>query len=156
MDGHPLWLLPFLAAAGFVAGWLGALTGAGGLVALPVLLAVGVPAHLALGTNMLQSSVGTVAAAVGFLRLRSVTIRDVRPGAFSTIAGAAIGVVAVHHVPAQHIRNLLPVVLLGIVILLLLARRLSCPVRWDRCWHHWYWLIQADTNPYSSCSAVWA
>ena len=52
-----------------------------------------------------------------------MTVRDVRPGAFSTIAGAAIGVVAVHHMPAQHIRNLLPVVLLGIVILLLLAPR---------------------------------
>ena len=123
MDCHPLWLLPVLTATGFVAGWLGAITGAGGLIALPALLAVGVPAQLALGTNMLQSSVGTVAAALTFLRLRTVSFTGVRSGVFSVITGAAVGVVAIHHVPAQDIRNLLPAVLLALVILLVLAPR---------------------------------
>ena len=64
------WLFPLLFMTGLAAGWVNAITGGGGLVVLPVFLAVGVPPHLALGTNMLQSSAGTLAAAYAFVRWR--------------------------------------------------------------------------------------
>jgi uncharacterized membrane protein YfcA len=51
---HTLWVWPLLFVTGLAAGWVNAITGGGGLVVLPVFLAVGVPPHLALGTNMLQ------------------------------------------------------------------------------------------------------
>jgi len=40
-----------LAGAAFVAGLVDAIAGGGGLVALPALLAAGLPPHVALGTN---------------------------------------------------------------------------------------------------------
>ncbi len=38
-----LWLFPLLLVTGLVAGWVNAVTGGGGLVVLPIFLAVGFP-----------------------------------------------------------------------------------------------------------------
>jgi uncharacterized protein len=45
-----------VAVAGFAAGFVDSIAGGGGLISLPALLAAGVPPHLALGTNKLQSA----------------------------------------------------------------------------------------------------
>jgi uncharacterized membrane protein YfcA len=63
MSLDPLILLA-LAGAGMVAGFVDAIAGGGGLIALPALLAAGVPPIAALGTNKLQSVIGTGAAAL--------------------------------------------------------------------------------------------
>jgi uncharacterized membrane protein YfcA len=93
-----------------------AITGGGGLVVLPVFLAVGVPPHLALGTNMLQSSAGTLAAASAFVRQRQVNLCEAAPGIVCTVAGAVGGVVAVQHLAPTVLQDLLLLVLAGIVL----------------------------------------
>ena len=57
----PLSPLSFLllCAAGLAGGCIDAIAGGGGLITVPALLAVGVPPHVALGTNKLQSACGT-------------------------------------------------------------------------------------------------
>lgn len=57
-----------LALVALVAGTVDAIGGGGGLLTLPVLLAVGLPPHLALGTNKGQSVFGAAAALVRFSR----------------------------------------------------------------------------------------
>ena len=56
--------LLWLAALG--AGFVDAIAGGGGLITLPALLAAGLPPHLALGTNKLQSSFGSLSAALHY------------------------------------------------------------------------------------------
>ena len=62
------WQLGLLVAAAFSAGTLDAIAGGGGLISLPALLAVGLPPHVALGTNKGQSMWGTAAALYTFWR----------------------------------------------------------------------------------------
>ena len=92
---------------------------------LPVFLAAGVLPHLALGTNMLQSSAGTLAAAYAFVRQGQVTLREAIPGLVCTIAGAVGGVVAVQHLAPALLNDVLPLVLAGIVIYTVCSPRLG-------------------------------
>src|SRR6185369_5232656 len=67
MDLQPLPTLsaafyPLLFASGAVAGLVDAIAGGGGLITLPMLLALGIPPQHALGTNKLQSSFGSGSA----------------------------------------------------------------------------------------------
>lgn len=140
-----IWLWPLLFVTGLAAGWVGAITGGGGLVVLPVFLLVGFPPHFALGTNMLQSSVGTLAAAYAFIRHQHVNFREARGGIVSTLAGAIGGVVAVHHLDPTMLKNLLPVVLAGIVIYALCSPRLGIVTVQPRMSHGAFYLLAGVT-----------
>lgn len=54
--------LTLLFLAGLTGGFIDAIAGGGGLITVPALLAAGLPPQMALGTNKLQSSCGTVIA----------------------------------------------------------------------------------------------
>lgn len=41
----------FLCIGGFLAAFVDSIAGGGGLISMPVLMAIGVPVHLAIGTN---------------------------------------------------------------------------------------------------------
>ena len=53
------WLYAALTATGVLTGFIDAIAGGGGLIMMPALLSAGLPPHLALGTNKLQSAMGT-------------------------------------------------------------------------------------------------
>jgi drug/metabolite transporter (DMT)-like permease len=57
-----------LLAAGFFGGLVDAMAGGGGLITLPALLAAGLPPHVALATNKVQSAIGTTFSASATLR----------------------------------------------------------------------------------------
>ena len=65
------WVLAALFATGLVAGFVDSIAGGGGLITLPVLLSVGIPPHLALGTNKLQATFGSGSAAWHYTRADS-------------------------------------------------------------------------------------
>ena len=52
----------------FLAGLVDSIAGGGGLISLPGYLIAGVPAHLALGTNKMGSTIGTSISAVRLLK----------------------------------------------------------------------------------------
>jgi len=60
--------LGLLVLTALVAGTIDAIAGGGGLLTLPALLALGLPPHLALGTNKGQSVLGSLSALVSFAR----------------------------------------------------------------------------------------
>lgn len=49
----------------FLAGFVDAIAGGGGLISLPAYLIAGVPTHMALGTNKMSSMMGTAIATGG-------------------------------------------------------------------------------------------
>ncbi len=57
-----------LLAVAFLAGLVDAIAGGGGLLTVPALLAIGLPPHVALGTNKGQAVWGSGASLVGYVR----------------------------------------------------------------------------------------
>ena len=50
----------------FIAGFIDSIAGGGGLISTPTLLLVGLPPHLALGTNKLAAAAGTLVPSSSF------------------------------------------------------------------------------------------
>ncbi len=85
----PTYLLLFV--TGLCAGFVDSIAGGGGLIALPVLFSVGLPPQMALGTNKLQGSFGTLAASYNYIRKGVVKFNENVSGILFTLIGAALG-----------------------------------------------------------------
>jgi len=86
--------LAALVLVALLAGTVDAIAGGGGLLTVPALLAAGLPAHLALGTNKGQSVWGSGAAMIAFARagkLDRARARVTLPGGFvGSVGGSAL------------------------------------------------------------------
>ena len=71
----------------FFAGIIDSITGGGGLITIPVMLATGVPVHYITGTNQCSSWLGTVVAAYKYVRSGNIHLRS----AIFTLPFAIIG-----------------------------------------------------------------
>src|SRR3954447_22282454 len=92
-------MVALLIVAAFFAGLVDAIAGGGGLVALPALLAAGLPPHVALGTNKGQAVFGAASSAISFWR-RGVVDRDRAALGFAAgVAGSLAGAWGVLRVP---------------------------------------------------------
>ncbi|EFV06753.1 inner membrane protein YfcA domain protein [Campylobacter jejuni subsp. jejuni DFVF1099] len=63
------------------AGFIDSIVGGGGLITLPALIACGIPAHLSLATNKLQSVFGSFTATLTYFK--STTLPRLAWGVFS-------------------------------------------------------------------------
>src|SRR5579863_3937743 len=115
MQLPPLAILA-LVLAGFAAGFVDSIAGGGGIISLPALLAVGLPAHLALGTNKLQACLGTSVAAANYARRDLVAVREVPLGVACTAAGALGGAALVTRLPSLWLDRLVPWMLVAIFV----------------------------------------
>ncbi len=66
--GLPPWALAVIFPLLFIAGFVDAIGGGGGLISIPAYLIAGVPPHYALGTNKLSSSMGTTISTIKYAR----------------------------------------------------------------------------------------
>ncbi|SKA80268.1 hypothetical protein SAMN02745166_00603 [Prosthecobacter debontii] len=116
-------LLLFLAGLG--AGFIDSIAGGGGLISLPVLLSIGLPPHLALGTNKMQSTWGTLMAVRRYMNAGLVHWRDMRLAVAVTFVFAMLGTYAVTQVSNARLKEWVPWLLLGIAAYVLLSPRMS-------------------------------
>jgi len=114
-------ILLFLAGAGFIAGIIDAMAGGGGMITLPALLASGFPPLAAVGTNKLQSTIGTGGAAYAFARGGHMDIRRYWPPVAAAFAGSALGAIAVQRVSPAFLAALIPILLVAISLYFLLS-----------------------------------
>lgn len=76
-------------AAFFIAGFVDSIAGGGGLITMPVLLLLGLPAHYTLGTAKLSSCLGSLTALITFWRKGAVIKEVVILGVITSYLGAA-------------------------------------------------------------------
>ncbi|WP_291389517.1 TSUP family transporter [Devosia sp.] len=117
-----------LVALGFVgllAGFVDAIAGGGGLIALPALLAVGIPPVTAFGTNKVQSVVGTAIAATTYWRKGFVSLKALSLAIPLTFIGAFLGALSVKAVDTSLLSLAVPVALIGIALYFAFAPRLT-------------------------------
>jgi uncharacterized membrane protein YfcA len=105
--------LGLLVTAGFAAGFVDAIAGGGGLLTVPSLLAVGLPPHLALGTNKGQSVFGSFAALARFSRSGLVDVRQARATFPAGLVGAFGGAALLTRLDPAFLR---PVVIVLLVV----------------------------------------
>jgi len=110
------WMYPLLFAVGLVAGLVDAIAGGGGLLALPALLSLGLPAPLALGTNKLQSGFGGLTAVWGYARGGLMRLRDCRLGVAASLAGGLAGALSVQVIDSHLLEKLIPWLLAAVVV----------------------------------------
>lgn len=114
-----LFALLFIVAV--VAGFLDTLAGGGGLITLPALIVSGVPPLLALGTNKLQSSMGTATATLMMLKTKRIQWHEVKLLMFMAFIGSILGSVAVQFINPKMLSFVIPVVLVFIATYFILS-----------------------------------
>lgn len=120
-----IWLLATLAGVGLIAGFVDAVAGGGGLIALPALLAAGVPPVAALATSKLQGSVGTLIASITYWRRGLVDLRALAVAISVTFVGAYLGSVSVKFIEVSVLSQIVPVALIAIALYFLFAPKLT-------------------------------
>ncbi len=114
---------------GLCAGFVDSIAGGGGLISLPMLLSVGLPPTLALGTNKLQGSFGSFSASWNFIRTGVVKMDESLYGIGFTLMGAAIGAFAIQQIQAGFIRHIIPGLLLFVFFYTLFSKNLGRAAR---------------------------
>ncbi len=75
----------------FLASFIDAVAGGGGLVSLPAFLLAGMPPHMALGTNKVVMPTGTLVATINFLRKGKLQLRVAIYSAIGAVLGGIGG-----------------------------------------------------------------
>lgn len=120
-----LWQVPLLFGTGLVAGFVDAVAGGGGLITIPVLLNLGLDPQKALGTNKLQATFGSGSASWHYAQAGAVPLRDCGPGFAFSLAGAALGALAVQRVNPLLLKRAIPVLLLAVAVYTLVKKGLG-------------------------------
>ena len=75
----------------FLAGFVDAIGGGGGLISLPAYLFAGLPVHQAIATNKLSSSCGTCLSTARFLKHGLINLRLAVPAVAAAFGGSFLG-----------------------------------------------------------------
>lgn len=110
---------------GLFAGLVDAIAGGGGLITIPALLSAGLNPSMSIGTNKLQSSVGTLMAATHFYREGFFSLRDLFFGLVLCAIGAFLGAKITSILDPQFLKEIVPFLLLAILIYMIAAPRLK-------------------------------
>lgn len=95
----------------FLAGFVDAIAGGGGLISLPAYLLAGVPMHQAIATNKLSSATGTTISTIRYCRNTKVDWSIAGPAIILSLIGSSIGAKLTMMMPESVLKVVLLVVL---------------------------------------------
>jgi uncharacterized membrane protein YfcA len=121
----PLWLYPLLFLTGLAAGFVDSIAGGGGLITIPVMLSVGMPPPLALGTNKLQATFGSGSAAWHYGRAGLIDFNACKTGVLFTLIGATGGTLLVSRLPPDLLKQTIPWLLVSIALFFIFRPKLG-------------------------------
>ena len=70
INGFPLWIVLLICVGVFLASFMDAIAGGGGIISVPTYLIAftGLPTYYALGTNKLSAGIGTIFSTARFIK----------------------------------------------------------------------------------------
>lgn len=110
---------------GFLAGFVDAIAGGGGLISLPALIYTGMPVVEILGTNKFQSSIGTGIAVINYYKNDLIDLSTVWRGLLFGFIGAISGALAATYISNQFMRYIVPFFMLFIFVYNLFKKQLG-------------------------------
>lgn len=120
-----LWHFILLFITAFFSGFIDSIAGGGGLISIPMLLAVGIPPHIALATNKLQGTFGSFTATLRFWQKGMINLREIYLGIVFTFIGACLGTWSVLLVNPNILKFLVPFFLIAVFIYTILHPNLG-------------------------------
>ena len=126
--GYPIWVVLLICIGVFIASFMDAIGGGGGIISLPAYLLAGLPIHFALGTNKLSACIGTVASTVRYVKNGYVNWFLAVPSMGLALIGAHLGTKLQLSVDEQYLKLVLLFVLP--VIALILLKKKDLPDTW--------------------------
>jgi len=114
-----------LTMVAFLAGFIDAIAGGGGLLTVPAMLAAGIPPIATLATNKLQSSFSSGTAMLNFGRKGMIDWRTYWPQIIVILILSGMGSWAVQSIETDMLNLIVPVLLLAVVAYVLLSPRMS-------------------------------
>lgn len=118
-------ILALLFSVTFVAAFIDAIAGGGGLITIPALLMTGMPPAMALGTNKLQAFGGSLSASLYFLRKKAVNLREFWFILLMIFIGSVIGTLLIQSIDSSLIKKGLPFLILAIGLYFLFTPKLG-------------------------------
>ena len=124
INGFPLYVALLIGCGVFLASFMDAIAGGGGIISVPTYLLAfsGLPTYYALGTNKLSAGLGTVFSAARFVKNKCVNWPLAIPSIALALLGSAGGTWLQHHTPDTVLKYLLLVVLPLVAIFTLRSR----------------------------------
>lgn len=133
--------LLILFLAGLFAGTIDAIAGGGGLISLPVLLSIGMPPHLAFGTNKLQGMAGTFFAALKYYKHGYIDKNKILFGILFGLFGGIAGSVAAQIINSEILRQIIPLFLGIIFLYTLFSPKLGANDNQAKMSEFWFYLV---------------
>lgn len=118
-------ILLLLALVAFIAGYIDAIAGGGGLLTVPALVLAGLDPVAAVATNKLNGTFGTASATLSFARRGHYDWRAIWPLPLAAGAGSIVGALVLSHVPKGAVQAVLPFVLTAVAVYFLLSPALG-------------------------------
>jgi len=114
-----------LTLVAFIAGFIDAIAGGGGLLTVPAMLSAGIPPIATLATNKLQSSFSSATAAFSFSRKGMIDWRTYWPQIIVILILSAIGALVVQSIETDILNLIVPALLVAVAAYVLLSPRMS-------------------------------
>ncbi len=109
----------------FIAGFIDSIAGGGGLISTPTLLLAGLPPHLALGTNKLAASAGTLVSSHEFFKSNKLNFKLLKLMIPFAFIGAVIGVSALQFITPDILKMLIPFMIFGVAIYTVISKKVG-------------------------------
>ncbi len=124
IDGFALWVVLLLCLGVFLASFMDAIAGGGGIISCPAhLIAFGsLPAPYALGTNKVSAAIGTVFSTARFIKNGYVNWKLFAPSIAFALTGSVIGTWLQHRTPDAILKYMLLIVLPVVAVITLRNR----------------------------------
>lgn len=121
IDGLALWVVLLLCGGVFLASFMDAIAGGGGIISVPAhLIAFGsIPAPYALGTNKVSAGIGTVFSTARFIKNGYVDWKLFGPSVAFALAGSVAGTWLQHRTPDAVLKYMLLAVLPVVAVITL-------------------------------------
>ncbi len=109
----------------FLASFIDAIAGGGGLISLPAYLIAGLPTHIALGTNKMSSTIGTIVSTVRYCKNTKPHVKLAVLSVVFSLTGSYIGSSLALIIKETFLRNILVFILPIVAAFVLFSKKLG-------------------------------
>ncbi|OAA83045.1 sulfite exporter TauE/SafE family protein [Clostridium ljungdahlii] len=117
--------LTFLCIACFFSAIVDSISGGGGIISLPAFLLIGIPPHLALGTNKFTSCCSTLSSSIKFARSKKVDFKILKYLLPFSFIGATLGVNVVLSIKSSYLNVIVLILLLFVGLYSLFSKNIG-------------------------------